>query len=54
MLSPLVIGVITDATGSMSKAFMVVSVLVLLGGVVWLWASRHLDQDTNKASKLEQ
>ncbi|MBK9200952.1 MAG: MFS transporter [Candidatus Obscuribacter sp.] len=54
VLSPLVIGVITDATGSMSKAFMVVSVLVLLGGVVWLWASRHLDQDTNKASKLEQ
>lgn len=54
VLSPLVIGVITDATGSMSKAFMVVSVLVLVGGVVWLWASRHLDQDTNKASKLEQ
>lgn len=48
VLSPLVIGAITDATGSMNKAFVVVSLLVLVGGVTWLFAARNLDADTAK------
>ncbi len=54
VLSPLVIGAITDASGSMSTAFLVVSVLVLVGGVVWLWASRYLDKDTSLVASQER
>ncbi|HND67768.1 MAG TPA: MFS transporter [Candidatus Obscuribacter sp.] len=53
VLSPLVIGAVTDATGSMSTAFLVVSVLILAGGITWLFASRHLDEDTALVSKHE-
>lgn len=52
--SPLVIGVITDATGkNMNIAFMVVSVLLLIGGVIWLIGSRYLDEDTRLIAQKE-
>lgn len=51
VISPLVIGAITDATGSMSKAFLVVSALILVGSVAWLWGARHLGKDTELAVK---
>jgi MFS family permease len=47
VLSPLVIGAITDASGkNMNVAFLFVSVTVLLGGVLWLWGARYLARDT--------
>jgi MFS family permease len=49
VISPLVIGGITDATGSMSKAFLVVSALVLVGSFAWLNGARHLKKDTDLA-----
>lgn len=52
VMSPLIIGVITDATGkNMTLAFLVVSVLVLAGGIVWLLGAKHLDEDTRAVSE---
>ncbi len=47
VFSPLAIGAITDAAGkNMTVAFLVVSVMVLLGGLLWIFGSRYLDEDT--------
>jgi MFS family permease len=46
VISPLVIGAITDATGNMSSAFLVVSGMIFLGGLIWLWGARYLERDT--------
>ncbi|HEV3444801.1 MAG TPA: MFS transporter [Gemmataceae bacterium] len=46
VISPLVIGAITDATGNMSIAFLVVSGMIFLGGLIWLWGARYLERDT--------
>ncbi len=52
VISPLVIGAITDASGgNMNTGFLVVSVLVLVAGLVWLWAARYLARDTALATK---
>lgn len=52
VLSPLVIGVITDATGkNMTLAFLVVSVMVLIGGILWMIGARHLDADTARVNE---
>jgi MFS family permease len=52
VLSPVAIGAITDAAGNnMTLAFLVVSVLVLFGGLVWLFAAKHLDEDTQRISE---
>lgn len=48
VISPLIIGAITDATGSMNIAFGFVSVMVLIGGVLWLIGARFLDRDMDK------
>jgi MFS family permease len=53
VISPLVIGAITDASGKdMTTAFLVVSYLVLAGGVVWLCGAPFLARDEKRA--LEQ
>ncbi|HEY9774586.1 MAG TPA: MFS transporter [Planktothrix sp.] len=50
VISPLVIGAITDATGkNMNIAFLVVSVLVLVGGIIWLFGAKHLARDEQRA-----
>ncbi len=52
VLSPVAIGAITDAAGNnMTLAFLVVSVLVLFGGLVWLFGAKHLDGDTARISE---
>ncbi|MBS1999771.1 MAG: MFS transporter [Cyanobacteria bacterium SZAS LIN-2] len=52
VLSPLAIGAITDAAGNnMTIAFLVVSLLVLVGGIVWLAGAKHLDEDTRRISE---
>jgi MFS family permease len=44
-VSPSIIGVITHYT-SMNTAFLVVSGMVLVGGLLWLWGIRFLERDT--------
>jgi MFS family permease len=47
VISPLVIGAITDASGQdMTLAFLLVSALILVGGLFWLWGARYLERDT--------
>jgi MFS family permease len=50
VISPLVIGAISDATGSMNTAFVVVSLTVLVGAVLWLFGMRFLAKDTAKVT----
>ena len=50
VISPLVIGAITDASGqNMNLAFLLVSGLILVGGLLWLWGARYLETDTKIA-----
>jgi MFS family permease len=52
VVSPLVIGAITDASGkNMNIAFLVVSVLVLIGGIIWLLGAKYLAADEQRALK---
>jgi hypothetical protein len=49
--SPTLMGAIADRTpnGNLDYAFNFVSILVLLGGVLWLWGARYLEKDTKLA-----
>ena len=50
VISPLVIGAITDVSGqNMNLAFLLVSGLILVGGLLWLWGARYLETDTKIA-----
>jgi MFS family permease len=52
VLSPVAIGAVTDAAGNnMTFAFLIVSVLVLVGGLIWLAGAKHLDEDTRVVSE---
>lgn len=54
LISPFVMGAIADAT-NMNVAFMSVSVMLLIGGLLWLWGARHLAYDTaNVLKQLEK
>jgi predicted MFS family arabinose efflux permease len=44
-ISPPVVGFIADHS-SMATAFVVVSFLMLVGGLLWLWGARYLERDT--------
>lgn len=44
VLSPPLIGLVSDATGSLPRALLMVPVTVALGGVVWLWGWRTLPE----------
>jgi MFS family permease len=44
-VSPLVLGAIADVS-NMDFAFQIVSMIILLGGVLWLWGARYLGRDT--------
>jgi MFS family permease len=47
-ISPLIIGNIGDRT-SLQTAFVAVSLLIPLSGVLWIWGARYLDEDTRRA-----
>jgi MFS family permease len=47
-VSPPIMGAIADAH-NLNWSFAFVSVLVLIGGVLWLWGARHLQRDTELA-----
>lgn len=48
VISPFVIGAIADVA-NMNIAFMVVSAMILVGGLLWLWGTRYLAADTARA-----
>jgi MFS family permease len=45
-ISPPVIGYIAGATDSMATGFVVVSLMMLVGGLLWLWGTHYLGRDT--------
>ena len=47
-ISPLIIGNIGDRT-SLQTAFLGVSLLIPLSGVLWIWGAKYLDEDTRRA-----
>jgi hypothetical protein len=50
-ISPPLIGGINDAAhGDMNVGFLVVSVMILLAGLLWLWGARYLERDTARAA----
>ncbi|HUR54534.1 MAG TPA: MFS transporter [Gemmataceae bacterium] len=48
MISPPFIGAVADAS-NLQTAFTVTSAMILLGGVLWVWGARYLNEDTAKA-----
>ncbi len=42
-ISPLLIGWVTDATGSMTKAFALVAISILIAGFVWIAGAKNLE-----------
>lgn len=48
-ISPLVLGIIADRS-NLTIGFLVVSVMIFLGAVLWALGARHLDADTQAAS----
>jgi MFS family permease len=48
-ISPFVMGWIIGQENRYDLAFEVVSVMVLIGGLLWLWGSRYLQRDTELA-----
>ncbi len=49
VISPVIIGILSDRFQDMNKAFLLVAVMFLVGGVFWLWGARHLERDTQLA-----
>jgi MFS family permease len=47
-ISPMIMGLLADAY-DMHVAFLFVSFLILLGGLLWLWGARYLARDTELA-----
>jgi fucose permease len=55
-ISPPIVGAISDfaknvlhAQNSLAYGFSVVSVLLVVGGIFWLWGTRYLERDTEAA-----
>lgn len=48
VISPPLIGLTADAT-SLHTAFLLMSSVVVLGGLLWVWGARYLDDDTRRA-----
>jgi MFS family permease len=50
-ISPPIIGLVTDRTGDMNKAFLIVGGAIVISGLLWLLAARTLDADTDRISR---
>jgi MFS family permease len=46
VISPVIIGFLTDRLHDMSKAFLVIALMFPVSGALWLWGARHLQRDT--------
>ena len=52
VISPVIIGLLSDWFGDMNKAFVVVGVMFLVAGVLWLFGARFLQRDTERSAHL--
>ena len=50
VISPPIIGAISGRWGK-PAGFEVVAVFLGIGGLLWLWGARHLDRDTDLATR---
>lgn len=50
LVSPFIIGAIADVS-NMNTAFMLVSIMMAVGGALWLWGAKYLAKDTANATK---
>jgi MFS family permease len=49
VISPPVLGLLIGNDNHYERAFIVVSLMVLVGGLLWLWGARYLQRDTELA-----
>jgi MFS family permease len=52
VISPVIIGLLSDWFQDMSKAFVVVGVMFVIAGVLWLLGARFLQRDTDGSARL--
>jgi predicted MFS family arabinose efflux permease len=52
-ISPPIIGKISAKWG-MNWGFAVVSIMMFIGGLIWLWGARYLERDTERVNQLVQ
>jgi MFS family permease len=50
-VSPAIMGFIRDRS-NLDTAFLLVTALILIGGILWLWGTRYLERDTVRAPTL--
>lgn len=48
-VSPAIMGRIIGSGNRYDRAFQLVSIMVLIGGILWLWGTRYLQRDTQRA-----
>ena len=51
VISPVIIGLLSDWFQDMTKAFLAVGLMFLVAGVLWLFGVRHLQQDTQRSAE---
>ncbi len=52
VISPVIIGLLSDWFQDMNKAFFAVGLMFLVAGVLWLLGARHLQRDTEGSGRL--
>ena len=52
VISPVIIGLLSDWFQNMNKAFLAVGLMFLVAGVLWLLGARHLQRDTEGSARL--
>jgi len=52
VISPVIIGLLSDWLQAINKAFLLVGLMFLVAGVLWLLGARHLERDTARSSHL--
>jgi len=53
VISPVIIGLLSDWFGDMSKAFVLVGAMFVVAGVLWLLGARFLERDTEGSTRRE-
>ncbi len=51
-ISPFIIGSLKDWTGNLYAGFVLVSAMMVVAGILWLWGARYLERDTRRAPTL--
>ena len=50
VISPPFIGAVADRS-SLHVAFMITGAMIVVGGVLWIWGARYLEDDTKRANR---